>query len=653
MLGFLRRAAASIRGAGFAQVLPVSTRATPKRGTRDMLAAYGASPMLQAVARKIAFGVASAEWHALALVDGREARVPGHPMARMLNAGVPGLDGLQCRLAMEMHLLLVGEAFAVIDRNALGAPVRRWPVPPHWVRETPLPGRPFYEVQPEGGSPVRYPLADVVWLKEVDPLRPYERGAGMGMALDDELSADEQAAKHVAASLANRARPDIIVSGTQEAPFSEQAVERLTEIWPQRFGGASRAGLPLFSRGPVQVQTLTPTFAELQLTNLRAYERDIIVTAFGVPPELVGILANSNRATIESAEFLFTKHVLRPRLVARKAAYDDQLAPQYGEGVAADYDDPVDEDAEARRAYMTANRWAFSLDEHRVEAGHEPLPDGAGKVYPLAFSDVFADHGAPPAAAPAPVEAAAPRLRTKAPEDAFRDVPDDWFRDTLGAAYRETVKDFAAQALADVGVEIAFDVFSPRVRDWIATQAAERSKLIVGTTREALKTTLAEGVAAGESSAKLVSRIQATVVDAGRVRANTIARTEIVQASNYATTEAHREAGITEREWLATQDDRVRDAHMALDGQVVGIDQPFDVGGSKGMYPGGFGVAGLDINCRCAVLPKFEQSLRGAKRKAAWVKTEAGRAPHERALEAALIADFSRLAERVVAALEG
>lgn len=646
MLGFLRRAAAAVSGQGFATQLPVSTRAVPKRGTRDMLAAYSASPVLQAVARKIAFGVASIDWHALATLDGRQERVSGHIMANVLNRGVPGLDGLQCRLAMELHLLLVGETFAVLDRNALGAPVRRWPVPPHWVRETPLPGRPWFVVQPEGAGSIRYPADDVLWLKEVDPMRPYERGSGIGMSLDDELSADEQAAKHVASSLANRARPDIIVSGTQDAPFSGEAVDRLTEVWPQKFGGAGRAGLPLFSRGPVEVQTLTPTFAELQLTNLRAYERDIIVSVFGVPPELVGILANSNRATIESAEFLFTKHVLRPRLESQRAAYDDQLAPQYGDGLATDFDDPVDEDAEARRAYMTANRWAFSVDEHRDAAGHQPLPDGAGERFPMAFSDIFASHA--PVAQPV---ARGKGLRTKSPEDAFRDVPEGWFAGTLEAAYRETVKDFAAQALADIGVEIAFDVFDPRVADWLSTMAAERSRLIVGTTREALKVTLAEGVAAGENSTKLRQRIQATVTDAGAVRANTIARTEIVQASNYATTEAHREAGIEQREWLATQDDRVRDEHMALDGRTVGIDEAFEIDGSRGMYPGGFGVAALDINCRCAVLPKIS-GIDAAKRKAAWLKIEGGRAGHERALEARLAADFAALADHVAAALE-
>ena len=470
--------------------------------------------------------------------------------------------------------------------------------------------------------------------------------------------------------------------------MEEGAVARLSEIWPQRFGGPNRAGLPMFSRGPVEVHDLTPNFQELQLTSLRAYERDIIVSVFGVPPELVGILANSNRATIESAEFLFTKHVIKPRLMARAAAINDQLAPQYDADLYAVFDDPVDEDVEARRAYMGANRWAFTVDEHRAAAGTDALPDGAGKRFPMSFSDVFADHApavpeadraapdtpadvapvSPAATAPgggdevqasalngAQIQAlqqivqsvadgqlppetavqlimigfptiddttaraivnpavgfspagegkgAASRMgvtkaaTVKTPDDAMGAIPDDWFEPSLTSAYRSTVTDFAAAALADIGVEIAFDVFDPVVSEWISTMAAERSKLIVGATRDSLRVTLSEGVAAGESTGDLVKRIRATVTDASAGRARTIARTEIVQASNFATTEAHREAGIEEREWLATADNEVRDAHVEVDGQVRGIDEPFEVNGAQAMYPGGFGVAELDINC--------------------------------------------------------
>lgn len=59
--------------------------------------------------------------------------------------------------------------------------------------------------------------------------------------------------------------------------------------------------------------------------------------------------------------------------------------------------------------------------------------------------------------------------------------------------------------------------------------------------------------------------------------------------------------GIRKR-WNTMLDDRVRDPHAYLEGVVVGLnDEFYTYGGESAMYPGGFGVPELDINCRCYV----------------------------------------------------
>jgi SPP1 gp7 family putative phage head morphogenesis protein len=83
-------------------------------------------------------------------------------------------------------------------------------------------------------------------------------------------------------------------------------------------------------------------------------------------------------------------------------------------------------------------------------------------------------------------------------------------------------------------------------------------------------------------------------------RAKTIARTETGAAYGYSREEAMKAAGIGFKEWLATQDDRCRATHLAADGQIVPMDQPFDVGGAALMYPcDPDGPPEEIINCRC------------------------------------------------------
>lgn len=57
------------------------------------------------------------------------------------------------------------------------------------------------------------------------------------------------------------------------------------------------------------------------------------------------------------------------------------------------------------------------------------------------------------------------------------------------------------------------------------------------------------------------------------------------------------------REWVATLDNRTRHAHAMLDGQKVGMNEPFRVDGEKIMFPGDRSApAYLIYNCRCTMV---------------------------------------------------
>lgn len=65
------------------------------------------------------------------------------------------------------------------------------------------------------------------------------------------------------------------------------------------------------------------------------------------------------------------------------------------------------------------------------------------------------------------------------------------------------------------------------------------------------------------------------------------------------------------KQWDASIDRRTRKSHAALDGQLRELDQPFKspTSGHTAMYPGGFGIASEDINCRCVVLQRARWAL--------------------------------------------
>jgi len=90
-------------------------------------------------------------------------------------------------------------------------------------------------------------------------------------------------------------------------------------------------------------------------------------------------------------------------------------------------------------------------------------------------------------------------------------------------------------------------------------------------------------------------------------RAEAIARTETMSAYNGGLEEGAMAMPLEHRpvakEWLATSDSRTRKTHKAANGQVVGMEEMFDVGGRSMSRPQASGAPADEVvNCRCTML---------------------------------------------------
>jgi hypothetical protein len=114
---------------------------------------------------------------------------------------------------------------------------------------------------------------------------------------------------------------------------------------------------------------------------------------------------------------------------------------------------------------------------------------------------------------------------------------------------------------------------------------------------------LIEGFSAGESIEELSSRLM-TISDWSERRAATVARTEIIAASNAGSlAEMRAFQPDASKVWLATMDSRTREAHREADGETVLLDGTFTVGGEELDFPGDpSGSPENVINCRCSLL---------------------------------------------------
>lgn len=147
----------------------------------------------------------------------------------------------------------------------------------------------------------------------------------------------------------------------------------------------------------------------------------------------------------------------------------------------------------------------------------------------------------------------------------------------------------------------------PLVRDEVAERylASRRNFLVnfADTVWTLVRRTLLQGMQDGESVAELSDRIR-DVSDVTSGRAERIARTEVVGASNAGAMAQMESAGLeSTKEWLATNDLRTRDSHRRADGQVVDLNNNFTVGGVRMSRPHDpTGPANEVVNCRCTMI---------------------------------------------------
>jgi len=154
----------------------------------------------------------------------------------------------------------------------------------------------------------------------------------------------------------------------------------------------------------------------------------------------------------------------------------------------------------------------------------------------------------------------------------------------------------------------AVDMTLPHIIEWLEKYPFIFAQQVTETTIEMLRKELQEALRNHEGINEIMKRV-ARVFDLSEKgwRAERIARTETIRAANKGTLEGYRQAGVRKKEWVTALDERTREWHAEADGQIVGIDEPFIVGGEQLMYPGDpNGSPENTINCRCTVAPVIE-----------------------------------------------
>lgn len=180
-------------------------------------------------------------------------------------------------------------------------------------------------------------------------------------------------------------------------------------------------------------------------------------------------------------------------------------------------------------------------------------------------------------------------------------------------------------ALYDIhgqGIPFIFPIDRAQVVDAVQTDSKISTNLYtrlgedVSYLKKSIRAELSRGIANGSTWTEMAAHIahgMNSPFHKAMNKAMRISRTEGHRIQNRAQMDmlnkAKENGADVVKQWISTLDDRTRESHKILDGQIREIEDYFEVNGHKAKYPGGFGVTSEDIHCRCCMGQRAKWNL--------------------------------------------
>lgn len=195
------------------------------------------------------------------------------------------------------------------------------------------------------------------------------------------------------------------------------------------------------------------------------------------------------------------------------------------------------------------------------------------------------------------------------------------FGDKYGVELREAQRSFwegginvVEEPLRVVGVYAAFPAIDTTVLGILQGYGADLVKGLARDAAQRINNEITMGLMGQKTPYEVMEAVGANLKDKSifksiAARAETITRTEagrVLEAASQARmSDAAKLVPGLQKQWMHGQYVRApRPSHVAAEGQIRNVDEPFDVGGEKLMYPRDpAGSPGNTINCSCYTVP--------------------------------------------------
>lgn len=573
------------------QTIPYSNRGFNVGGAipsdwsaEDYLQSYQTVGWWHAVVFRIALGMSEVKW---TLFDVSSPQKPKqifkHPLLSLLSLANPFQTSEELIALDTIYMECLGESFWVLNYNAIGEPAEIILPYPTSMQVVPDKNFPFVKgyVYGRGADQVPLDVNQVIHFKYPNPMNQF-RGLGQATAIGVNLSAERNADKWVDQFFYNSARPDGVIQF--DYSLSDEQFDKLKKQWSEKYKGVNKAHQVALLEGGGKYVQIQNAVKDMDFPNLKQKNRDIILGVESMPLSIMGISENVNKAEAETGDYTFARWILKPRLNWKKAKLQEQLVPKFknSQNLKLGFEEIVPETAEQRRLDAESGMRAgyLTVNEARAATGKDPLPPNVGDVLlvPLNLipTPVTGRLATPPQLTEEPKsKSLTPDQRrihwerfaqkTSRQEEVFKKVFSKVFdgqRDLISETFERThelpstlddettARKFEPiiQLVYTSGFEDALpkqeEVLDEHALEWIATRSLFLAKSINKTTLELLRAELRAGFAEGESIQQIAKRIVDYFDSTKKWKAEQVARSEVIAASNEGALYRYTQAGV-------------------------------------------------------------------------------------------------------------
>lgn len=343
----------------------------PKLNKAELLTYYNKSPMLRSCVSKISESISTNEWDLFRVTkNGNRTQIFSHDILNLMKTFNPlfstGIDGW---FLTQVYLEVNGNAFIHKERDKSNKVRYLWLYNPLDVEELPTTVN-GYNYKIRINNEYKYiPMTEIIHIKNPNPEQPFGYGVGIAETLVNEIQTSELANTQVNQYFYNGAIPPYIIS----ADITSEQLKEMSNSWLSNNQGFFNRNKPYFTNtNSLNVTKLMDNFKDMEIVKLIEMDSEIIRKTFGIPPEILGGVDNSNRATIQGAREIYAQEVLMPRLIKLKDVLNTNLVNEFADNLELDFKSPIPSDKELQLAIMKEFKEMFDEDEIRKLAGLMP-----------------------------------------------------------------------------------------------------------------------------------------------------------------------------------------------------------------------------------------------------------------------------------------